>query len=424
MLTSTQSQISELLRGRLPANSIDAETWRKMVRWSNNDLDRQISKIAQLRADGKHRQARSKAMATTRRMGARFAAAVEAVHKKALPKCRDQTADSRQQRQLRLVSTVCEGFQDIGRFNRPALAFLEPKVKKDGTFRTTIRFDWRDYARQYLLDKIYTPFAEFHPAQYQRKKVPGLGGTAAIREALSTALTMANRNDVFVHFDIVRCYDHIPVGWLERNLWLPKDIIRGHVHTIGMRLVRNGNQNVRDDLDEAVWKNGRLGLPQGSALSPLISDIVIASILRAAAVSKKYPLFVWSDNIGVIVPREDVAALKEDFRAAFAQHEAGPFELTVSVHPIDREFKFLGYWFRRTKEGVDVFCPTTIADAWLGSVYERLSVADAFEEIRHIESHVQGKLGQWKWWPGVSEYKEEALQLIADHKDLLEARLQ
>lgn len=200
---------------------------RKLIQDHAADLSRQVAKIERHRGEGRPRVARRTAKLTIQRVGPRFAFAAEAV-RDAYPDGRHSTDEQRRALQLKRMAVLKAGFPRLGRFGRPASPSMRPRRKDDGSFRPVVEFHWIDKAQQSLLSAIYKPFADFHPAQYQRKKVAGLGGTSAVREALRAALDTADDTDVFLHFDVRRHYDNTRCEWLERKLWLPREVIRGH----------------------------------------------------------------------------------------------------------------------------------------------------------------------------------------------------
>lgn len=426
MTKLAHENIRDFLAGVIPVSDIDAATWRDMESWAKQDLSRQIAKVDALCSNGKSRLARRTARLALQRVGCRFAVAAK-VLKKVYPNRLNDTDEVREAKRISRMSAMKAGLPQIGRFKHPASAQLRPQRKKDGSYRPLLNFYWIDKAQQSLLGKIYTPFADFHPSQYQRQQIEGLGGTAAVREALCAKLDTVDNTAVFMHVDISRFYDSINVEWLECQLWLPRSMIRRHAHTVDMSIASYGSYNVGSGLsgenppdDSGVnWKNGRLGIPQGSALSPVLGDLVMADLLRTVAVPEESALFTWSDNIGVVVPQREAANLEELFRSAFAEHGAGPFEITVSQQPVTREFKFLGYWFRRGEGKTEAFVPETIANAWAAKFFDRLTRATSLEAVNKIERVAIGKLSQWGWWSGIHEYREEVINLIQSQRDWL-----
>lgn len=410
--------ILDFVAGRIPVAAIDYAAWRSMKSWAKRDLEKQVAKIKRHQSAGQFSLARRTAKVALQRVGCRFAVAAKVIQK-TYPNRRTDTEEIRLAKHVKRMSALKAGLPQIGRFRRAASAQLRPKLKADGTFRPLLNFRWIDKAQQMLLAKIYLPFADFHPAQYQHQRISGLGGTAAVREALRATLDTADDTDVFLHFDINRFFDCVGVAWLKRKLWLPDDVICRHVHTVDMVITHYGNDNVHTVSNGAKNENGRLGLPQGSALSPVLADLLIADILRTVAVPENYQLFVWSDNIGVVVPQREAAALVELLRSAFADHEAGPFDLKVSMHPVTQGFKFLGTWFSREEGRGVASILHEVADAWAGKIHMRLDNAQSLEEIDEIKHRAVGTLSQWKWWSGVTEYEESVMQSINDHRDLL-----
>ena len=107
-----------------------------------------------------------------------------------------------------------------------------------------------------------------------------------------------------MQFDVRDFYSQIDHGWLEEALPLPLGLVRSHVHTGGMTIVPL-RKNVRARLGGAFEQLSRRGIPQGSALSPLVGEFVVAEVLRGLSDRFGAPLLhavhhdfhTYSDNI-------------------------------------------------------------------------------------------------------------------------------
>ncbi|RYG35789.1 MAG: hypothetical protein EON93_06060 [Burkholderiales bacterium] len=98
-------------------------------------------------------------------------------------------------------------------------------------------------------------------------------------------------------------------------------------------------------------------------------------------------IMTYCDNLGIICARERVSVLEEQLRDAFKRHGAGPFELSATT-PINirTEFRFLGYWWKISCAGAEVFVPPEIAETRLLSLGQEASIASA-AELRRLRGY-------------------------------------
>jgi RNA-directed DNA polymerase len=305
-------------------------------------------------------------------------------------------------RKLRLKE-VLNAASAVGSFDFPARAHRFHKLKPDGSLRPLTKFHWVDDARLRILKSSLTPFASLHEGQYLLGQA-GRRGPASAREDLLQALREAEGGYAFLQFDIRNFYGSISHAWLEDNLPLNKGIVKRFVHTGEMRIVTPGEMKTGRRLTvDASNENGRSGyaIPQGSALSSLMAEWVMSDILRSDAVFGRFRLFTWSDNLGVLVPREEALAVEELVRAAFARHGAGPFHLTTKgPKPITSEFDFLGVWYRVVAGEPRAYIPDAIAQAWEAKLCEDILTAGT-GDLLAIDKRLRGKEASWSWWSGM-----------------------
>ena len=131
------------------------------------------------------------------------------------------------------------------------------------------------------------------------------------------------------------------------------------------------------------------------------------------------PTFIWSDNVGVVVPRHRAGEIEGLVLEAFAQHGAGPFHVNrIHAGPVTAEFKFNGVWYRRTASGAMTYVPAPIANSWALKTGNRISHA-GLAELAVIERYVRDKLAQWRWWHGATELEAEMIAMIASARAAL-----
>lgn len=323
--------------------------------------------------------------------------------------------DADRQRKRRLQK-VFEQVSNMGKFGSPARARQWHIEKSNGGWRTITSFNWVDKARQLALKSALTPFADLHDGQFMLSRDRGRRGPTAVRKALLAALDECGDDSLFLHFDVRDFYGSISHDWLERNLGIDHQIIHRQVHTGGMMIVPTDQMTTVRDHHEATQEKGRWGIPQGSALSSLIAEQVMASVLRSAAALDTLPLFAWSDNVGVLVPRERAGVIESIVREAFSAHGAGPFQLTISTRSVGSTFKFLGTWYRRGPRGPEAFIPSEVMSAWEASIGSRLQLCWN-DEVDEIERHVTGKAAQWRWFGPFKETEEALRQLIETRRE-------
>jgi hypothetical protein len=324
-------------------------------------------------------------------------------------------------RRKRLVAAF-DHFEAAQRFKRPARGRRKLLTKTNGGSRPIVSFHWISRAQQIALKSSFTPFADLHEGQFMLSRDPGRRGPAAVRKALLATLRECSDDSVFMQFDVRDFFGSISHEWLEGNLGIDPAIVRRQIHTAEMLIVPIGETMVvRGPHEASTTEKVRRGIPQGSALSSLIAEMVMAAVARGVAVFGELPVFIWSDNVGVIVPRHRAREVETLVRSAFAEHGAGPFQLTVSATPVVREFKFLGSWYRKTAVGAEAYVPAPVANAWSLKVGDWITVA-SMTELAAIERHVRDKLAQWRWWTGADHLEADMLRLIDSARSGLRVR--
>jgi hypothetical protein len=198
------------------------------------------------------------------------------------------------------------------------------------------RFDEFATAQQKLFANAISDFASFHPSQFLLKR----GGRPAACKSLLESMHFAlSSNAMFMQFDVVDYFGSISQEYLEEMLPAPKAVIRNMLFMHNCCII--GNTHAGATMD-------RRGLPQGSAASSLVAEMVMAEILREAAgcLADVLCLHTYSDNLGGLVPpNRDEAALVECLKNVFETHCAGPFRITSRVDRLARSFPYLGYGF-------------------------------------------------------------------------------
>lgn len=324
-----------------------------------------------------------------------------------------QSPAEREAVRQRRLADVFSALSSIASFSQPARAQTFCRPKPRGGERALTTFFWEDDARLRILKSALTPFANLHDSQFMLAQNGHRRGPASVREALLQALREAEGEQVFLQFDVRDFFGSISHAWLEDHLGLDRGIVRRFVHTGEMLIVPIGEMRGDRLTGDARQENGRsgVGIPQGSALSSLIAEMVMADILRSDAVFDKGRLFTWSDNLGVLVPRGEAGVIEELIQAAFGRHGAGPFHLISESRPVTSEFKFLGAWYRVEAGLPRAFIPEAVARGWADNVCADILTASESELLR-MEQRVRGKEAAWNWWSGMAAISAQVRALI------------
>lgn len=330
-------------------------------------------------------------------------------------------AEQREQMRVRRLEAVLANVSNVADFRQPSKASLRFKQKPTrvmaesprANVRPIFSFSWLDQARHRLLLRRLMPFANFHCSQVLLRQDQRGRGRSAACEYLHRLLPQLPPGHVFIQFDVRNFFGSISHAWLEKHLGLRQEVVRHHVHTGGMLISTQVSSRARP-LDGDIQELVRRGIPGGSALSPLIGELVMADVLREVADHlRDIRLVTYCDNLGVFCAGDAVSVIEEQLREAFRLHGAGPFELTstspISVHS---EFRFLGYWWRRVGERAEIFVPPEIADTRLLAVGEQ-SLRASLNELGVLRQQVLAQAAEWKHWDGALTWRRAALDMIS-----------
>jgi RNA-directed DNA polymerase len=410
--------LRRITSGELAAETLSDLELRALRRWCRERSRASSATVQRLVDRGHLKNARRERNSHLNRQEV-LLDALFAASRKRWPISADMNADEAERRRRKRLLGPFEALPDAGKFGRSARAHEFFVAKENGGKRSITSFYWVDHARQRVLKSALTPFADLHDGQFMLARDPHRRGPAAVREALLAALAECSDDSVFMQFDVRDFYGSISHAWLERHLGIDPTIVQRQVHTGSMTIVPTGKGKIAvvpDCVQEASREGDRRGIPQGSVTSSLVAEQVMASVIRSVAVFAKLPLFIWSDNIGAVVPRGRAGEVGKLVRSAFAEHGAGPFTLhPVRENLVCSTFKFLGVWYRKTPAGPEALIPWQVLSAWEASIGDRLMHCWD-EEVNQIERHVTLKLAHWRWCPAARETETRLRQLIQSRR--------
>ena len=147
----------------------------------------------------------------------------------------------------------------------------------------------------------------------------------------------------------------------------------------------------------------RQGIPQGSAVSPLVAEVVLAPVFTALPDGVR--VINYADNFLILAPSEaETCSIIDALRSACKSLPAGPLRLAAKEpQPSSEEFDFLGYSLR-VQEGSASIRPSNgnlerfnhIADDYEDDLLE--GVGDGDELFKEAERFVRSWSAAFHRW--------------------------
>ncbi len=297
--------------------------------------------------------------------------------------------------------------------NQPE-GLLWQKRKHGGGVRPIYEYETLEIARQSLLALSLEPFARRHSSQYTLHR----GRTIAC-EDLQKALTEAPISATFVHIDVRNYYGSISHRWLREYLPLNEGSLRG----LFIPACTGRSAIVRPNAGEES-QMGQRGIPQGSVVSPIVADMVMAQLLNdlSPEIGESF-VISYSDNIGILFKEEqDWTALRSRIEAIFRDHSAGPFQITFSAGSVPRRFGFLGYQWQRRGVRCIVRMKPRAKEIHEGYFIAALVNAETDRDVRILRERINGYFGAFSLAPEAVEAKERLSRLATDELNHRRAR--
>lgn len=238
-----------------------------------------------------------------------------------------------------------------------------------------------------------------------------------------------------VELDIQNCFPSVSVQALSERLPIPNAVI-DHVISCehccaipGSRLMNwvdpegdlSHETEESDFLAEAL-EEGRPGLPQGSAVSSYVMELLLAPILADAPNGVR--LVGYADNILVMgMTDDDMVSMLFSLGAALKEHPVGPFSSTCGeITSPKEEFGFLGYEFQPEPVGVKL-APSSRKlaefqhkfDIGLDRLEQTKMSAKRRKKIKaNLRRYVRGWCAGFSFWSKIESFRENRMKDIAE----------
>jgi hypothetical protein len=401
--------ISQLASGAISTASLGMAEQAAIYRFCRGAVASKNRKIELEVAAGRSRVARRKQNELLRCLPARLLAAKAAHHKINSRRLIQPSTPTPFSEIWNLANNL------LRNMSKPSFGSARLKPKQPTGFREVVMFELFDVARQKLVAMSLSPFVRLLPIQFALREG---GGRSAACEELLRALIQAPASARIIHVDVRNFYGSISRQWLQEHVPLSAEIIQRVVFPDVLRWhLGLAHQN-----DEGTEERGRRSIPQGSAVSPIIAEFVMASILQAGAdLLEGLRCFNYSDNlavVGVLVPGDlDVTVFMERLAEVFRTHQAGPFQLRfVDVSTITRPFKFLGYHFQKTESGARAFLPEQTAFLKEFNFERDLLEAETIAKVSKIGHAACSYCAAFALWEGAAAMQAKILQIAAEQR--------
>ena len=306
---------------------------------------------------------------------------------------------------------------------------FKPKKDNEHDFRPIMDFGIENRTLQYLVQAALEAQANIHPHQFAIR-----GGRSAAGRAVMAALAAGYHWGAEV--DIADCYPSFNGDNISDLLPIPKGVTRNVLLSCHLNITL-GNVlrwyfGPEDASDEFVGDHGlfaeefseaRRGIPQGSAASALVTELLLATTI--ANLPGNGRVVVYADNFLVMAREEgDAVSMTLALRDALRGHPAGPLwpKLVNCFEPAETEFEFLGYVFRRKAGSIDV-APSTKNLAKFEYKFSKSidrarksedSNGKKHRQLRHLRKYVRSWTAAFSLWPEAGTFRNEKMALIDD----------
>jgi hypothetical protein len=232
--------------------------------------------------------------------------------------------------------------------------------KGPGKFRPTLDFGIENRALQYLVLSVLYAITELHPRQFATRGGPPAAITE-VAKAIKAGSLHAREIDIkdfYPSFDGKKLVDLIPIPKrvIERVLISEHlNIVPGTLHHTTM-FSSNGaadtDQGVGSPL-ETYLADARRGIPQGSSVSPIVAEMLLAPVLHQVPAGGE--VVAYADNILVITKNDgDADSMTESLGIALKTHPAGQLWPKIKSFPPGGPIEFLGHRLTADEDGLRI----------------------------------------------------------------------
>ncbi len=300
--------------------------------------------------------------------------------------------------------------------------------KGPGKFRPTLDFGIENRALQYLVLSVLYAIAELHPRQFAtRGGVPG---------AITEVVKAIKAGDLHAReIDIKDFYPSLDGNKLVELIPIPRKVIARVLTSEHLTIVPSTSHHYSTTFSsngaadthqgggfplEQYLADARRGIPQGSSVSPIVAEMLLAPVLYQ--VPDAGEVVAYADNILVITKNEsDAASMTESLGIALQAHPAGQLWPKIKSFPPGGPIEFLGHRLTAGEDGLRVQ-PTADNREEFESRMNRgvarlkgssLSPAMRAEIVRELKSDLSSHVANFRLCDGMENYRQHWSAQIA-----------
>ena len=307
------------------------------------------------------------------------------------------------------------------------IVHFKPKRSNEHEFRPIMDFGIENRGLQILVRRVLQAQADIHPHQFSAHGGrPAAGKT--IVEALDEGYVWA------AEIDIINCFSSFDGERVAGLLPVPEEVTQkvitarhlnikpGNINNwIGPANESVDNEETSGPLADALAE-ARRGLPQGSAVSHLVVDLLLATTISNLSGNGKVVGYV--DNFLVMAKeKNDAVSMTNALRDALKEHPAGPlWPKSVGLAFARDGFDFLGYTFRRKNGNVSV-TPSARNLSKFEHEFSRgfnwvadpsLSMKKKQGQLTHLRKYVRSWTSAFSIWSDAATLRDKKMALIND----------
>jgi hypothetical protein len=302
-------------------------------------------------------------------------------------------------------------------------------IRKDANkFRPTLDFGIENRALQHLVRSVLHAIAELHPRQFATRG----GAPAAVAQVvrlIRAGYIYAREIDIkdfYASFDGNKLVELVPFQKrVIENVLLAEhlNILPGTLHRILSRVGPANTDHEVAALIERYLADARRGIPQGSAASTILTEMLLAPLLFQ--VPTVGAVVAYADNILVLAKSEsDADAMTESLGLALKKHPAGHLRPTIKFFRAGGPIDFLGH--RLTGHSGQIYVQPTPENR---EKFERkmktglaqltrsiLAPAARHRLVRDLKSDLSSHASNFRQCDDVKEYRQHWLAQITSIK--------
>ena len=313
--------------------------------------------------------------------------------------------------------------------DEPVTVYAKPKKDKPNDCRLIYEFGIRNRALQYLTQELLSSVAQPRPYQFLLGGGRDAAGKAVQQNLISGYVWIAHMDvqNFYPSFDGSRLAQFLPVDErVVRHVLLPRhlNLVPGGTLAHPYGNCSNPTEAALDPnylwekLAESFAFDPRQGIPQGSAASPYVAELVLSAI----DLPQCGRICIFADNILLMAVTEiDLQAMMKALCSALECHPVGELwlDLKCATHA-SKGFDFLGYRISAENSKVRIE-PSSENIKDFNFEFNRmltrfnktgLSPKICHGHARRSRRYVRGWCAAFSLWDGVSDWKAAALKKI------------